>query len=320
MRPAPCCAPPSSGMTSAPRPSAPSIRATLGRERLIRVTGNDALTGFTAPKILWVRRHEPHIYARARHILLPKDFVRYHMTGGYAMDKADGSGTLLFDLAARDWSPEVLGALEIPAEWLPPTFEGPETTGRVTHQIAELTGLTAGTPVVAGGGDQAAQAVGVGAVEPGTVALTLGTSGVVFAPTSEPLVEPEGRLHAFCHALPGRWHLMGVMLAAAGSLQWYRDTLAPGMPFDTLVEEAAEAPAGCEGLALPAVPLGRAHAVPRPAGAWRLHRVDAAPPPRPPDPGRVGGCRLWPARRLRTARRGRPGGRGAGARLGRRHA
>ncbi len=224
------------------------IRARVGRERLIRVTGNDALTGFTAPKILWVREHEPEIYARAAHILLPKDFARYCLTGEYAMDKADGSGTLLFDLAARDWSDEVLAALEIPRAWLPPTFEGTEITGRISQEAAEITGLAAGTPVMAGGGDQSAQAVGVGAVEPGTVAVTLGTSGVVFAPTDSPLVEAEGRLHAFCHAVPTRWHLMGVMLSAAGSLQWYRDTLAPEMSFDTLVAEAAEAPAGSEGL------------------------------------------------------------------------
>ena len=225
-----------------------SIRARLGRERLIQITGNDALTGFTAPKILWVQENEPDIYARARHILLPKDYVRYRLTGEYAMDKADGSGTILFDLRARNWSAEILQALEIPPGWLPPTYEGPQVTGTVSRQAAEATGLAVGTPVVGGGGDQAAQAVGVGAVEPGIIALTLGTSGVVFASTETPLIEPEGRLHAFCHAVPGRWHLMGVMLSAAGSLQWYRDTLAPGMSFDDLVSEARKAPPGSEGL------------------------------------------------------------------------
>jgi xylulokinase len=225
------------------------IRAALGgRARLVRVTGNDALTGFTAPKILWVREHEPEVYARARLVLLPKDYVRLRLTGGAAMDKADGSGTLLFDLAARDWSADVLAALDIPRAWLPPTYEGPEVTGRVTTAAAAETGLRADTPVMAGGGDQAAGAVGAGAVTPGVVSLTLGTSGVVFATTDGPLFEPEGRLHAFCHAVPGRWHLMGVTLAAAGSLQWYRDTLAPGVSFDALVEEAAGAPPGCEGL------------------------------------------------------------------------
>ncbi|MCS7252252.1 MAG: FGGY family carbohydrate kinase, partial [Thermoflexus sp.] len=161
------------------------IRARLGKDRLIQITGNDALTGFTAPKILWVRNHEPEVFRRIRHILLPKDYVRYRLTGEYAIDKADGAGTILFDLRKRDWSAEVLNALEIDPEWLPPTFEGPQITGRVTPDAAEETGLRVGTPVVAGGGDQSAQAVGVGAVEPGIVALTLGTSGVVFASTQE---------------------------------------------------------------------------------------------------------------------------------------
>lgn len=225
-----------------------AIRARLGLERLVQITGNNALPGFTAPKILWVQQNEPAIYARARHILLPKDYIRYRLTGEYAMDKADGSGTILFDLKSRNWSPEVLEALNIPAEWLPPTYEGPEITGRVHAAAAESTGLRAGTPVVAGGGDQAAQAVGVGAIEPGIVALTLGTSGVVFATTEGPYIEPQGRLHAFCHALPKRWHLMGVMLSAAGSLQWYRDAVAPGVSFEALLTPAAEVPPGCEGL------------------------------------------------------------------------
>ncbi|MBU0491112.1 MAG: xylulokinase [Chloroflexi bacterium] len=224
------------------------IRQRLSRERLIQITGNDALTGFTAPKVLWVRNHEPQVFARARHILLPKDYVRYRLTGDYATDKAGAAGTILFDLAARDWSPAVLAALDIPAAWLPRTHEGPEVTGVISAEAAAVTGLKAGTPVVAGGGDQAAQAVGVGAVEPGIVALTLGTSGVVFASTGEPFIEPEGRLHAFCHAVPGRWHLMGVMLSAAGSLRWYRDTLASGMGFDTLLAPAAAVPPGSEGL------------------------------------------------------------------------
>ncbi len=224
------------------------MRSRLGWERLIQITGNDALTGFTAPKILWVRQNEPEIYARARHILLPKDYIRYRLTGDYAMDKADGSGTILFDLKNRDWSPEVLTALDIPANWLPSTFEGPTVTGYVSAQAAAETGLVQGIPVVGGGGDQATQAVGVGAVQPGIIALTLGTSGVVFATTESPLIEPEGRLHAFCHAVPDRWHFMGVMLSAAGSLQWHRDTLAPGVSFDTLVNEAGDIKAGSDGL------------------------------------------------------------------------
>jgi xylulokinase len=225
------------------------IRRRLGgREALVKATGNDALTGFTAPKILWVRNHEPEVYAKAALVLLPKDYVRLRLTGVPAMDKADGSGTILFDLPDRDWSARVLEALEVPRAWLPPTFEGPEVTGTVSAEAAEATGLSAGTPVMAGGGDQAAGAVGAGAVEPGVVSLTLGTSGVVFASTKKPLVEPQGRLHAFCHALPGTWHFMGVTLSAAGSLQWYRDTLAPQASFDHLVGEAEQAPAGSEGL------------------------------------------------------------------------
>jgi xylulokinase len=224
------------------------IHACIGRERFIQITGNVALTGFTAPKILWVRENEPEVFAQGRHVLLPKDYIRYKLTNEYAMDKADGAGTVLFDLAKRDWSEEVLSALEIPPAWMPKTFEGPECTGYVTEEAASLTGLQPGTPVVAGGGDQAAQAVGVGAVEPGIVGLTVGTSGVVFATTPSALIEPEGRLHAFCHAVPGMWHFMGVMLSAAGSLQWYRDTLAKEMSFDDLLKEAESVPAGSDGL------------------------------------------------------------------------
>jgi xylulokinase len=224
------------------------IRAALGQANLIKITGNDALTGFTAPKILWVRKNEPQVYAKVRRILLPKDYVRYQLTGDFAVDKADGAGMLLFDLAQRDWSPQVLQALDIPVEWLPQTYEGPAVTGQISTAAAAATGLKAGTPVVGGGGDQAAQAVGVGAVQEGIIALTLGTSGVVFGSVNRPFVEPEGRLHAFCHSVPGRWHLMGVMLSAAGSLRWYRDTLAPGLEFDTLLAPAANIPAGSEGL------------------------------------------------------------------------
>ena len=224
------------------------IRARLGKDRLVQITGNNALTGFTAPKILWVQENEPAIYAKTRHILLPKDYVRYQLTGDFAMDKADAAGTILMDIKRRDWSPEMLEALAIPREWLPQTYEGPEITGTISDAAARLTGLKAGTPVVAGGGDQAAQAVGVGAVQPGIVALTLGTSGVVFATTGQPFIDPEGRLHAFCHAAPGRWHLMGVMLSAAGSLRWFRDTVAPGTDYDTFLAPAASIPPGCEGL------------------------------------------------------------------------
>ncbi len=224
------------------------IRRRIGKERLIQITGNDALTGFTAPKILWVQQNEPEIYSQIQHILLPKDYIRYKLTGRYATDRAGGAGTILFNLKTRTWSEEMLEKLGIPAEWLPPTFEGPEVTGAITAEAAAETGLAVGTPVVGGGGDQASQAVGVGAVKPGIIALTLGTSGVVFATTEAPLVEPDGRLHAFCHAVPNQWHFMGVMLSAAGSLQWYRDTFAPDISFQDLIVEAADISPGSEGL------------------------------------------------------------------------
>jgi xylulokinase len=229
-------------------PECDVIREAVGPERLVAITGNDALTGFTAPKLVWIRDHEPEIWQRVAHVLLPKDFVRLRLTGAYALDKADGAGTILFDLAARDWSPEVLHALEIDPAWMPPTFEGPAVTGAITREAAAATGLREGTPVVAGGGDQAANGVGVGAVVPGVIALSLGTSGVIFAATDQPLFEPQGRVHAFCHAVPERWHMMSVMLSAAGSLRWFRDALAPGVAFGELVASAADVPVGSEGL------------------------------------------------------------------------
>ena len=224
------------------------IREAVGAQRLIEITGNDAVTGFTAPKLMWVREHEPEVWSRVAHLLLPKDYVRLQLTGEHAIDKADAAGTLLLDLAARDWSPVVLEALGIPAAWLPPTFEGPELTGRLTDAAADETGLRAGTPVVAGGGDQSANGVGVGAVAPGTTALSLGTSGVIFVSTDRPLFDPGGRVHAFCHAVPGRWHMMSVMLSAGGSLRWFRDALAPGTGYDELLSGAGEVPAGSDGL------------------------------------------------------------------------
>jgi xylulokinase len=224
------------------------IRRRVGPERLIEITGNDALTGFTAPKLLWVQRHEPENWARVRHVLLPKDYVRYRLTDALAVDVADGSGTILFDLAARTWSPEVLAVLDIAPSLMPSTYEGPTITGAVSDDAANVMGLRPGTPVVAGGGDQSANAVGVGAVAPGVVALSLGTSGVVFATTNGPAIDARGRVHSFCHAVPGRWHMMGVMLSAAGSLRWLRDALAPDSSFDDLVRGAEEVPAGSDGL------------------------------------------------------------------------
>lgn len=224
------------------------IRRRVGPERLIQLTGNDALTGFTAPKLLWVAAHEPDNWARVSHVLLPKDYVRYRLTGEFAVDVAGGSGTILFDLAKRTWSPEVLAALDLDPHLLPPTFEGPAVTGTLSQEAAEAIGLAAGTPVVGGGGDQSANAVGVGAVTEGVVALSLGTSGVVFAATDGPAIETKGRVHSFCHAVPDRWHMMGVMLSAAGSLRWLRTALAPDLSFEDLVAGAAEVPAGSDGL------------------------------------------------------------------------
>ncbi|MCY4465077.1 MAG: xylulokinase [Chloroflexi bacterium] len=220
----------------------------IGAERLLALTGNPAVTGFTAPKLLWVRDQEPQLYARTAQILLPKDYIRYKLTDAYATDLAGAAGTSLLNVAERAWSSEVLEALDIPADWLPPVHEGTEVTSVISAAGAAETGLRAGTPVVGGGGDQAAGAIGMGCVLPDTIGVTVGTSGVVFAPLSSYAFEPQGRLHAFCHAVPGAWHLMGVMLSAAGSLQWYRDNFAPGLSFAALLDEAAQVAAGSEGL------------------------------------------------------------------------
>jgi len=234
------------------------ITARIGAERVLRLTGNPVLTGFTAPKILWVRENEPAVYHRIAHILLPKDYVRYKLTGEFFSDVSDSSGTSLFDVGKRTWSNEMLRALDIPRAWLPEVTESPIVSAQVSADAARTTGLIAGTPVVGGAGDQAAQAVGAGIVHEGIVSVTLGTSGVVFAQSDAYRVEPQGRLHAFCHAVPGKWHLMGVMLSAGGSFRWYRDALgehekeiarrAKRDVYDVLAEQASHAPAGCEGL------------------------------------------------------------------------
>jgi xylulokinase len=224
------------------------IHQRIGREKFIQITGNVALTGFTAPKILWVKENEPEIYANIAHILLPKDYIRFLLTGEYAMDKADASGTVLMNLKERTWSTEILSCLDIPQDWMPTLCEGTQITGMVSPSAALATGLKIGTPVIAGGGDQAAQAIGVGAIKEGIVALTLGTSGVVFATVDYPFIEPQGKLHAFCHSVPDKWHLMGVMLSAAGSLRWYRDNFAPNLSYDALLDPAGKVPAGSDGL------------------------------------------------------------------------
>lgn len=246
------------------------IREHIGLTELVSMTGNDAFPGFTAPKLLWVRNNEPEHFERIAHVILPKDYVRYRLTGEFATDRAGAGGTLLLDLTSRTWSDEMLRRLDIPASWLPATHEGTETTGRVNEMAARATGLAAGTSVAAGGGDQAAQAVGVGAVTPSVHALTIGTSGVVFAPCTQPVTDPKGSMHAFPHALPALWHVMGVMLSAAGSFQWYRDTLARDVPFDHLVSEAESVPVGSEGLTfLPYLSGERTpHADPEARGAF----------------------------------------------------
>jgi len=223
------------------------LHKTIGRERLIELTANPALPNFTLTKLLWVREHEPEIFARIAHVLCPKDYVRYRLTGTYAMDVQEASGTLLLDVAHRRWSTEVARAAGIPEAWLPQLFESPEVCAKISSEAA-ATGLTAGTPVVAGAGDQGAGAVGMGILEPGSVSATIGTSGVVFAATAAPTRDPLGRLHTFCHAVPGRWHVMGVTQAAGLSLRWLRDTIAPGVGYDTLTAEAAKVLAGSDGL------------------------------------------------------------------------
>jgi xylulokinase len=214
------------------------IEERIGLERLIQLTGNRALTGFTAPKILWLRRHEPDVYARISRILLPKDYIRLRLTGEHAIDVSDASGTLLFDVANRRWSDEVTGALEIPRSWLPRALESSEISGQTSLRV----------PVAAGAGDQAAGALGVGVDRPGPLSLVLGTSGVVFAALPAYAAEPQARVHVFCHAVPGAWHAMGVMLSAAGSMQWFRDTLAAGVTFDDLDAQAAQWAPGSDGL------------------------------------------------------------------------
>ena len=222
------------------------IERLIGLDRLIALTGNRALAGFTAPKLLWLRRHEPATYAQIRRILLPKDYVRLRLAGTQAIDLADASGTLLLDVAGRRWSDELLAALEVPRAWLPELLESPELSGRT---LDGATPWGTGIPVAAGAGDQAAAALGVGVDRPGPVAVTIGTSGVVFAALPEYRPEPQARVHVFCHAVPGAWEAMGVMLSAAGALAWLRGALGAGeTPFADFVAEAARWEPGSEGL------------------------------------------------------------------------
>lgn len=203
-----------------------AIESAVGSRTLRRITGNPALTGFQAPKILWLREHEPEHYARLAHVLLPKDYIRYRLSDAFATDVSDAAGTLLLDLAARDWSDEVLAALDIPRAWLPNVFESPDVAATVSAAGAAATGLPEGTPIVAGAGDNAAAAVGGGIVKPGVALVSIGTSGVVFAHSDAATPDTSGELHCFCHAVPGAYHLMGVSLASGGSLQWFADRIA----------------------------------------------------------------------------------------------
>ena len=229
------------------------LTAKIGQERLIRLTCNPALPNFTLTKLLWVRENEPENWKRVRSVLLPKDYVRLRLTGERATDVADASGTLLLDVAHRRWSREMLQAAELDEQFLPGLFESPEVCGKISANGAAETGLAAGTSVVAGAGDQAAGATGMGIVAPGTVSATIGTSGVVFAATDRPALDPRGRVHTFCHAIPGRWHVMGVTQAAGLSLRWFRDTFAVDSSgaresYDRLTEEAAKISPGSDGL------------------------------------------------------------------------
>lgn len=235
-----------------------AITEKVGEARLLEMVSNPALTGFTAPKILWLRDNEPGNYERVRKVLLPKDYVRFVLTGEFATDMADASGTLLLDVTNRTWHTELMSLLDIDAGWMPPVFEGTEVTGRLTQEAAAKTGLPAGIPVVAGGGDQAAGGVGCGIVREGVLSASLGTSGVAFAFSEDVHTDPEGRVHTFCHAVPGKWHVMGVMLSAGGSLQWFRNALcqpersvaeATGKdPYEYITQAAETVPPGSEGL------------------------------------------------------------------------
>lgn len=239
-------------------PQCAAITEKVGAGEILKLTGNPVLPGFTAPKILWVKENEPDVFRSTAKILLPKDYIRYRLTGEFFSDVSDSSGTALFDVGRRKWSEVMIDAFGVPGSWLPDVTESPVASTKISEEAAKLTGLRAGMPVIAGGGDQAAGAVGTGIVEEGIVSTTLGTSGVVFAASDRYRVEPEGKLHAFCHAVPGQWHLMGVMLSAAGSFRWYRDTLGQAEikaaaekgadPYDLLTEAAARISPGCEGL------------------------------------------------------------------------
>jgi xylulokinase len=230
------------------QPQVDAINAKLGRENILRYIANPVLTGFTLPKLLWVRDHEPRHFERVRKMLLPKDYIRFRLTGEFASEVSDASGTAVFDVVHRRWSNEMMDGLGLDRAILPRCYESSEVTGTISAEAAVLTGLAPGTPVVGGGGDQASSAVGNGIVEEGIVSCTLGTSGVVFAHMEKVAYDAAGRVHTFCHAVRDKWHVMGVTQGAGLSLQWFRNRLAPGTPYELLMGEAAQSPAGAQGL------------------------------------------------------------------------
>ncbi len=253
--------------------------AKVGAEKLIQLTCNPALPNFTLTKFLWVRENEPKNWRRVKSVMLPKDYVRFRLTGDRAIDMADASGTLLLDVAHRRWSKEILQAAEMDEALLPKLYESPDVCGQVSAAGAAATGLKAGTPVVAGAGDQAAGATGMGIVTPGAVSATIGTSGVVFAATDRPALDAKGRLHTFCHAVPGRWHVMGVTQAAGLSLRWFRDRFGAGAedgrdPYERLTAEAAKVPVGSDGLVVGPLFDGRAHSAFGSECSWGFDWVD----------------------------------------------
>jgi len=230
------------------QPQVDWINRTVGKENVVRYIANPVLTGFTLPKLIWVRDNEPQNFERLKKMLLPKDYVRFQLTGEFASDVSDSSGTALFDVVNRRWSVALVDALKLDREILPQVYESSDVTGKITAEAARATGLEPGTPVVGGGGDQASSAVGNGIVTTGVVSCTLGTSGVVFAHSDKPQYDPDGRVHTFCHAVPGAWHVMGVTQGAGLSFQWFRNQLSPGASYDALTAEAARTPAGSQGL------------------------------------------------------------------------
>ncbi len=234
------------------------INEIIGKDRIFEITCNPILTGFQAPKILWLKNNVPDVFKNVEKVLLPKDYIRFCLTEEFATDVSDASGTGLFDVKKRNWSLEILDKLRIPQIWFPECFESIEITSKISENAEKITGIPAGVPVVAGAGDQAAGAIGNGITKEKVVSISLGTSGVVFAFSERPFVDPAGRLHTFCHAVPYKWHLMGVMLSAGGSFRWFRDVLGKEEinkarelgkdPYEILVSLADEAPAGCDGL------------------------------------------------------------------------